>query len=61
MGERISFVVPAEMKKALEELLAVTRVDVPEVMVQAEIDRQLGEMDRSLRESGLSLEALASA
>lgn len=48
-------------QKALEELLALTRVDVPEVMIQAEIDRQLGEMDRSLRDSGLSLEALAAA
>ena len=50
-----------QAQKALEELLALTRVEVPEVMIQMQIDRQLSEMDRSLRESGLSLEALISA
>lgn len=48
-------------QKVLEELLEVTRVDVPEAMIQAEIDRELGEMERNLRDAGLGLEALLSA
>ncbi len=48
-------------QKALEQLLAVTKVDVPEAMIQTEIDREVDEMDRSLKEAGLGLEALLSA
>jgi trigger factor len=44
--------------KALEELVAVSRVEVPEVMIQAEIDRQIKDLELRLSASGISLEQL---
>jgi trigger factor len=44
--------------KALEELVAISRVEVPEVMIQAEIDRQIKDLELRLSASGISLEQL---
>ncbi|MGC1184629.1 MAG: trigger factor [Candidatus Dormiibacterota bacterium] len=44
--------------KTLEELLAVSRVEVPEVMIQAEIDRQIRDLELRLSASGISFEQL---
>jgi trigger factor len=44
--------------KALEELVAISRVEVPEVMIQAEIDRQIKDLELRLSASGVSLEQL---
>lgn len=51
----------AQVAAALEELLAITKVDVPESMIQAEIDHQLRDFSRRLEEGGLTLEALLAA
>lgn len=48
----------AQGAKALEELVAVSRVEVPEVMVQAEIDRQIRDLELRLSASGISLDQL---
>ncbi len=48
----------AQVAAALEELLGITKVDVPESMIQAEIDHQLRDFSRRLEEGGLTLEAL---
>ncbi|MGH7667597.1 MAG: trigger factor [Candidatus Dormibacteria bacterium] len=44
--------------KALEELAGISRVEVPEVMIQAEIDRQIKDLELRLSASGISLEQL---
>jgi len=44
--------------KAMEELVAISRVEVPEVMIQAEIDRQIKDLELRLSASGISLEQL---
>ncbi len=51
----------AQVAAALEELLGITKVDVPESMIQAEIDHQLRDFSRRLEEGGLTLEALLAA
>lgn len=51
----------AQVAAALEELLAITKVDVPESMIQAEIDHQLRDFSRRLEEGGLTLGALLAA
>jgi trigger factor len=38
----------AQEAKALEELVAISRVEVPEVMIQAEIDRQIKDLELRL-------------
>jgi trigger factor len=48
----------AQEAKALEELVAICRVEVPEVMIQAEIDRQIKDLELRLSASGISLEQL---
>jgi trigger factor len=48
----------AQEAKALEELVAISRVEVPEVMIQAEIDRQIKDLELRLSASGISLEQL---
>ncbi|HUY08179.1 MAG TPA: trigger factor [Candidatus Dormibacteraeota bacterium] len=48
----------AQENKALEELVAISRVEVPEVMIQAEIDRQIKDLELRLSASGISLEQL---
>ncbi|MGH7642797.1 MAG: trigger factor [Candidatus Dormibacteria bacterium] len=48
----------AQQVKALEELVAISRVEVPEVMIQAEIDRQIKDLELRLSASGISLEQL---
>ncbi len=51
----------AQVAAALEELLGITKVDVPESMIQAEIDHQLRDFSRRLEEGGLTLGALLAA
>ena len=48
----------AQESKALEELVAISRVEVPEVMIQSEIDRQIKDLELRLSASGISLEQL---
>jgi len=48
----------AQEAKTLEELVAISRVEVPEVMIQAEIDRQVKDLELRLSASGISLEQL---
>lgn len=48
----------AQEAKALEELVGLSRVEVPEVMVQAEIDRQIKDLELRLSASGISLDQL---
>ena len=50
-----------QASKAFEALLAMTRVEVPEAMIQAEIDHQVGELEIGLAQSGIALEALLAA
>ncbi|MHB1502310.1 MAG: trigger factor [Candidatus Dormibacteria bacterium] len=51
----------AQVKAALDELMGLTKVDVPETMIQAEIDHQMRDLDRRLAEAGITLQALLSA
>ncbi len=51
----------AQVIAALDELLGLTKVDVPETMIQAEIDHQMRDLDRRLTEAGITLQALLSA
>jgi trigger factor len=44
--------------KALEALVAISRVEVPEVMIQEEIDRQIKDLELRLSASGVTLEQL---
>jgi trigger factor len=48
----------AQEAKALDELRQVSRVEVPEVMIEAEIDRQIRDLELRLSGSGISLEQL---
>jgi trigger factor len=48
----------AQEAKALDELRQVSRVEVPEVMIEAEIDRQIRDVELRLSGSGISLEQL---
>jgi len=48
----------AQEEKALDELRQVSRVEVPEVMIEAEIDRQIRDLELRLSGSGISLEQL---
>ncbi|MGA7172093.1 MAG: trigger factor [Candidatus Dormiibacterota bacterium] len=48
----------AQENKALEALVAISKVEVPEVMIQAEIDRQIKDLELRLSASGISLEQL---
>ncbi|HVB13418.1 MAG TPA: trigger factor [Candidatus Dormibacteraeota bacterium] len=48
----------AQEAKSLEELVAVSRVEVPEAMIQTEIDRQIKDLELRLSASGISLEQL---
>lgn len=48
----------AQQAKALEELLAASRVEVPDVMIQTEIDHQIKDLELRLSASGVSLEQL---
>ncbi|MGH7609092.1 MAG: trigger factor [Candidatus Dormibacteria bacterium] len=43
-------------REVLERLVAISQVEVPEAMVQAEIDRQLRELELRLAAAGISLE-----
>ncbi len=47
--------------RTLEALLAMTKVEVPETMIQAEIDHQVRELEIRLSQSGITLEALLAA
>ncbi|MHB1575047.1 MAG: trigger factor [Candidatus Dormibacteria bacterium] len=51
----------AQVEAAMEELLGLTKVDVPESMIQAEIDHQIGDLSRRLETSGVTLEQVLSA
>ena len=51
----------AQEAKTLEELVAASRVEVPEAMIQAEIDRQIKDLELRLSASGVSLEQLLAA
>jgi trigger factor len=44
--------------KALDQLREVSRVEVPEVMIESEIDRQIRDLELRLSGSGISLEQL---
>lgn len=44
--------------KALDQLRELSRVEVPEVMIEAEIDRQIRDLELRLSGSGISLEQL---
>jgi trigger factor len=48
----------AQESKALEKLVASSRVEVPEAMVLAEIDHQIKDLELRLSASGISLEQL---
>jgi trigger factor len=48
----------AQEAKALDELREISRVEVPEVMIEAEIDRQIRDLELRLSGSGISLEQL---
>lgn len=45
----------------MEALLAVTKVEVPEAMIQVEIDNQVRSLERRLAEAGVTLDALLQA
>ncbi|MGH7640174.1 MAG: trigger factor [Candidatus Dormibacteria bacterium] len=47
--------------KAVEQLLAISRVEVPEIMVQREIDHQIKDFELRLLASGVGLEQLLAA
>ena len=51
----------AQASAALEALIGMTKAEVPESMIQAEIDHQIRDLDRRLREAGVTLDALLSA
>lgn len=46
--------------KVMDALLELAKTDVPEPMVQAEIDHQVRDLERRLADSGISLETLLS-
>ena len=46
--------------ETLDALLELAKTDVPEPMIQAEIDHQLRDLERRLAESGVSLDTLLS-
>jgi trigger factor len=46
--------------KVMDALLELAKTDVPEPMIQAEIDHQLRDLERRLAESGVSLDTLLS-
>ena len=48
----------AQEAKALDQLRELSRVEVPEVMIEAEIDRQIRDLELRLSGSGVSLEQL---
>jgi trigger factor len=48
----------AQEAKTLDRLREVSRVEVPEVMIEAEIDRQIRDLELRLSGSGISLEQL---
>ncbi|MFZ0995374.1 MAG: trigger factor [Candidatus Dormiibacterota bacterium] len=48
----------AQESKALDALREISRVEVPEVMIEAEIDRQIRDLELRLSGSGISLEQL---
>ncbi len=50
-----------QANKAMELLLGMTKVEVPEAMIQAEIDHQVRDLEARLAESGLALDALLAA
>ncbi|HUY55597.1 MAG TPA: trigger factor [Candidatus Nanopelagicaceae bacterium] len=50
-----------QANKALELLLGMTKVDLPEAMIQAEIDHQVRDLEARLAESGIALDALLAA
>jgi len=50
-----------QANRALELLLGMTKVEVPEAMIQAEIDHQVRDLEARLAESGIGLEALLAA
>ncbi|MHB8311740.1 MAG: trigger factor [Candidatus Dormibacteria bacterium] len=50
-----------QANKAMELLLGMTKVEVPEAMIQAEIDHQVRDLGARLAESGLALDALLAA
>lgn len=50
-----------QANKALELLLGMTKVEVPEAMIQAEIDHQVRDLEARLAESGIALDALLAA
>ncbi|HVD04315.1 MAG TPA: trigger factor [Candidatus Dormibacteraeota bacterium] len=45
----------------MEALLGIAKMEVPEAMIQAEIDNQVQSLERRLAEAGLTLEALLQA
>ncbi|MHB8332279.1 MAG: trigger factor, partial [Candidatus Dormibacteria bacterium] len=50
-----------QANQAFDALRAMTKVEVPEAMIQAEIDHQVRELEIRLSQSGITLEALLAA